>query len=60
MDCFRWAMIWFVPLPPLTFAEVAKTAKTMDLARHSNFGNGTPYNDCIATKLVETAMILSF
>ena len=59
IDYFSWPVIWIVPLPPLTYIIVAKTAKTMDFARHSNFENGTSYNDCIASKLVPAAMILS-
>ena len=38
--------------------QVAKTAKTVDSARHSNFENGTPYNDCFAGKFGFSAMIL--
>ena len=59
IDYFNWPVIWIVPLPPLKYLKVAKTAKTKDFARHSNFENGTYYNDCIATKLVPAAMIFS-
>ena len=40
--------------------QVAETAKTMDSARHSNFENGTPYNDCFAGKFGFSAMILFY